>query len=312
MKGRIRRSVTVIGAVTLAALMAVPGAALAKGGPPAGAGGGGGKPGGETAVNNLSFPIEWAEGSALALTGTELEATVGGTVLAGTNSIEDLTPCLGAIQKDPLNVWQAQNDFVSSVVNTIDWGDNLEAKDWKVGSVVRVETGLYDENLAPTMLKFEMCYISGSGTTEVWGLRVVDNADGTYSPVTTESSTAMVYTADAWLTIQKVDPTKALTWDPITRMWTGEGALGNTAVSAAASAELNVQGKVVYGYVWRTKGLSAGEYRITFSLGANSGTSLVGATVAVAEANQAVVDNVNDLTYIDVGLTTTSGGGKKK
>ena len=50
-------------------------------------------------------------------------------------------------------------------------------------------------------------------------------------------------------------------------------------------AELNVQGKVVYGYVWTTRGLTAGEYRLTFSIDqilplptATPGVTLAGAT----------------------------------
>lgn len=308
MNGRKRHIAAVMGTVVLAALLAVPGNAFAKGP------GGGGKPGTETAVNNLSYPIEWAGGSTpLAMPGTEMVATIGGTVLSGTYSTLDLTTCLGAVQKDPLNVWQAQNDPVASVTLTeIDWGDNLEAKDWKAGSVVRVETGLYDNALATAMLKYEMCYISGSGTDEVWGLRVTQNADGTYTPVTTDSTSAMVYTSKAYLTIQKIDPDQAgsLTWDATNHLWVGAS---QPVVNEQATGELNVQGKVVYGYVWRTKSLSPGEYRITFSLGNAlvSGVSVDNAYVAPGELNSAVVDATNNLTYIDVGLTSSSGGGRK-
>ena len=59
-------------------------------------------------------------------------------------------------------------------------------------------------------------------------------------------------------------------------MWTGTGA-GAPVFNMAAwqrttdgpgsyGAELNVGGKIVYGFVWRTTDLTAGEYRLTFSL----------------------------------------------
>ena len=47
--------------LTLVISIAGLGLAVAKG-PGSGGGGGGGKPGGETAGNNLSFPVIWAEG----------------------------------------------------------------------------------------------------------------------------------------------------------------------------------------------------------------------------------------------------------
>ncbi len=322
MNAKMRWATAVLAAAAAATVLAMPmTGATAKGG----------KPGGVTAGNNLSFPVEWSEAAyKLTLPGTMETASIAGTVATGTYTMEDLTPCLGAVQKQALNVWQAENAVVTpNAVTTIDWGDNLESKDWRAGQVVRVETGLYDEALPAAMTKYEMCYISGSGTTEVWGARVTDNGDGTYTPVTTESNVAMVYTAAARLTIQKVDPALALTWDPVTHVWTGPGVIGTPIFNKATyektadgpgsyGAELNVQGKVVYGYVWQTSGLTAGEYRLTFSLDQPTaftpGVTLEGAQVLTTTegSNQAVVQDADDLTYIDVGLTGKAGGGGKK
>jgi hypothetical protein len=308
------------------------------GGKPDNPGGGGGKPGGETAGNNLSFPVQWSEtGLTVALPGAAGVVRTDGVVLPGTNSTDDLTPCLGAVQKDALNSWQADStDAAPNVVTTIDWGDNLESKDWKLGTVVRVETGLYDSVLAAPMIRYEMCYISGSGTDEVWGLRVT-GAPGAYVPVEVDSPEAMVYTAGARLTIQKVEPGGTYTWDPVTHMWTGTGASEPTFNAAAwqktadgpgsYGAELNVGGKIVYGYVWKTTGLTAGDYRLTFSLdGPQAGfvgsgasfdgtTTILGSTEVVAAeeeggGNVAQIDIANQLTYIDVGLT--AGGGSSR
>lgn len=308
------------------------------GGKPDNPGGGGGKPGGETAGNNLSFPVQWSEdGMTVALPGDPAVVTVNGVVLPGTYSTDDMTPCLGAVQKDANNSWQADSALAASnVITTIDWGDNLESKDWKLGTVVRVETGLYDNVLPDTMTRYEMCYISGSGTDEVWGLRVTGSA-GAYVPVQVENTEAMVYTAGARLTIQQIVPGGTYTWDPATHMWTGTGASAPIFNAAAwqkttdgpgsYGAELNVGGKIVYGFVWKTTGLTAGEYRLTFSLDdAEAGfvgsgasfdatTTILGAVTEVAAAeegggNTAVVDTANQLTYIDVGLT--SGGGSSR
>jgi hypothetical protein len=298
-------------------------------------GGGGGKPGGETAGNNLSFPVLWSEdGRSVSLPGEAGVVLTDGPVLPGTYTPDDSTPCMGAIQKNTLNSWQADSMTVApNSVTTIDWGDNLESKDWRLGTVVRVETGLYKDIAPDTMTRYEMCYISGSGTDEVWGLRVTGNATDGYEAVTTDSPEAMVYTAGARLTIQQIVPDLAggLTWDEATHAWTGPGAsdpVFNMAAWERVSdgpgsygAELNVSGKIVYGFVWTTADLEAGEYRLTFSLdndeGFDSGATLVEADILgsteieVSEegdgGNTAVVDRVNDLTYIDVGLVP--GGG---
>jgi hypothetical protein len=310
------------------------------GGKPDNPGGGGGKPGGETAGNNLSYPVQTAESVyPLTFPGTAGTVTIDGVVLPGTYSTDDLTPCLGAVQKDALNSWQADSALATpNVVTTIDWGDNLESKDWKLGTVVRVETGLYDNVLAAPMTRYEMCYISGSGTDEVWGLRVTGTA-GNYTAVEVpDNLEAMVYTAGARLTIQQIVPGGTYTWDPATHAWTGTGASAPIFNMAAwqrtedgpgsYGAELNVGGKIVYGYVWKTTGLTAGEYRLTFSLDdAEAGfvgsgaafdatTTILASTEVEAAAedegggNTAQIDTANQLTYIDVALT--AGGGSTR
>ena len=273
----------------------------------------------------------------MTLPGTAGTVLITGAVLEGQLTPDDPTPCLGAVQKDAMNSWQAGSVLATpNSVTTIDWGDNLESKDWRLGTVVRVETGLYDGALAEAMTRYEMCYISGSGTDEVWGMQVT-GVPGAYVPVTTESTEAMVYTAGARLTIQQIVPGSEPTWDPALHAWIGAGASTPTFNMAtwertadgpgSYGAELNVGGKVVYGYVWQTSGLTAGEYRLTFSLDGTedgfdgSGVSLAGATIlgsteveAAAEddggGNAAIVVDALNLTYIDVGLTT--GGGSAR
>ena len=67
-----------------------------------------------------------------------------------------------------------------------------------------------------------MCYLSGKGTTEVWGA-LVPSLDSR-TPVTQESTTAMVYTAGARLTIQRIVPDRDYTWDTASHRWIGSGA----------------------------------------------------------------------------------------
>lgn len=323
-----------------AAQAAVPAAHGGGGG--GGGGHGGGGEGEEGVGNKLSYPVIWAD-ERLALPGVMGEVTLNpATVESGFLSPDDTTTgCLAAPQSDPLNLWQADNVAESGhQVTQIDWGDNLEAKDWTVsGGRVRVETALYDDSLAVPMNKYEMCWIEGSGTTESWGVQVTSDEspgpDDTYTPVTTSSTTAMVYTDGARLTVQRIAPGAQLQWNRELHRWVGDGSsdpIVNSAVwertedgPGTYGAELNIQGKVIYGYNWNPANLPPGEYRLTFSLDdsgpaySGSGTTLESAAIlasteteeetpdaaprAEAAGNVAVVLGEENLSYIDVGLT---------
>ncbi len=296
----------------------------------------------EKAGNNLSFPIIWAEAEGRpSIPGVMGETLFDGQILDGTLDPDSPVTCFGAVQKDFGNSWQAESMDAGPghTVDVIDWGDNIEVKDWKIGNPVRVETGLYDTTLDAPMDRYEMCYISGQGQTEVWGAKVSKKNPSAKASVI-KSTEAMVFTAGARLTIQRIaDPTK-VSWDAASSQWVGAGAVApifNSAVHEKTTdgpgsygAELNVQGKIIYGYNWSTAGLFNGEYRLTYSLDgatgsfAGSGTSLMGATILAPEEgeeaaslispragsspnspNQAVVLGDQQLTYIDVAL---SGG----
>lgn len=299
--------------------------------------------------NNLSYPVLWAEeeGHPIPL-GTAGVESFDGQIFQGTLTTDPTSaPCYAAVQKDLGNSWQAENSIVGPdhKVTVIDWGDNLEVKDWGVNGKVRVETSLYDTALGDgvTMNRYEMCYVGGKGQTEVWGARV-NRPSGSVQATKIDNPDAMVFTAGARLTIQRIDDPSRASWDASAHRWVGVGAADpefNSAVYEATgdgpgsyAAEINVQGKIVYGFNWDTTGLYNGEYRLTFSIdGANDafpngpGTSLMGATIMPSaeeseseliaaraaggsggsggSANVAVVDGANELTYIDVGL---SGG----
>ena len=259
----------------------------------------------EEAGNNLSFPVLWAETEGrLAVPGSFGVDKFDGLISKGTLGKDSTEECWGAVQKDAGNSWQAENLDAGPdhTVTTIDWGDNIEVKDWKVGSPVRVETGLYDNTLVAPMKQYEMCYISGTGQTEVWGARVNGPGDMP-KPTILDGESAMVFTSGARLTIQRITDPAAATWDSIAHRWVGSGTtdpIFNSAVyektadgPGSYSAELNVQGKVIYGFNWATTGLFNGEYRITFSLDgvsdafpSGSGTSLLGASILVSEETE--------------------------
>jgi len=318
--------------------------ALAKG-PGGSNGGGGGKPSeGEDVGNNLSYPLLIAG-----------ETGYSGPLLRGT----EYAPVLGTLPSDYLvlpdgtrsyyqqnanNTWQASNASAECAgidVDLINWGDNLESKDWAYRQMIRVETQLYDE-VGATMpdggdtLAYEMAKTNDqTGKNEMWGLHT-DSTGGTAFTYVPE--TAFVYTGASRLSIQQIDPATAsgLAWDG--GKWTGTGA-GEVVVDVDTATsgdgitgykgEISVSGNFVYGYVWnsRTDSVGPGEYRLTFSLDGltQQCVSLAGAEIMVpveeegdisiaAEplGNVPVVDDANNLTYIDVGLTSQKGGGRNK
>ncbi len=295
------------------------------------------KPGGETAGNNLSYPVLWAEGITKTLPGTPgMEPILSGTwwYQWGTNGSDpDVTPAScppdpdnqaycddgvplqfdaalvpgtppadsplplarAYIQKDAQNVWQAGSADVSAAplnVHWIDWGDNLESVDWYTRSQVRTEVVLF-QDLATPMTEYEMRHTSGWGIDEAHGAAASLDEPPVITPG--PGSSATVYSHCARLTIQKLlvdrdDPALAdLVWVPGEGWAEPEGYeddlinphLFNGSVHEGGdgpgyySAEINVKGRIIYGYTWSVRKLNegAGDYRITFSFDQECGTA---------------------------------------
>jgi len=241
----------------------------------------------EGAGNCLSFPVIWSDDVTKPLRGVtgvmELEGLFTESDNPNTGEY-DLVPWYH--QQDDLNVWCAETSLQVSkgqlAVSRIDWGDNLEAKSWYTSSVVRVETVLYQDLPAgQEMLAYHMLKLNDEqGPAELWGT----NGQTYLSPEAT------VYSGCARLTIQKLaldrdDPNLNLTWNPSVGAWEGDvtSTIFNGGVWQAVdgpgyySAEINVQGKCIYGFNWfvRNTENAAGDYRITFSLdNSKAGTTL--------------------------------------
>jgi hypothetical protein len=275
-------------------------------------------------------------------------------------------------QKVPGQTWKSEvaDGDDSAIAEYVDWGDALESRTSSATSVVRVETMPFDDQslatLAP-MQGFEMWHVAGQGKTEMWGARVADTDtpqhymyDGTF---------AIIHTGQARLNLAKLStgapaqgcPTTtsvggfspydginpdgsesttetALIWDSGTKTW--GGAL--FTADLPYSAELNIQGKYVYGYNWNLKTFNAegyekaGWWRLTFYapdvsftedtiIGAPSvptsylGLPLLSATAAgeiepAAETEgrlyvARVLGDLDNLTFIDVCINAAKGGG---
>jgi len=278
-------------------------------------------------------------------------------------------PCMAVFQQQDSNSnWQAESADWSATpvkVHWIDWGDNLESVDWYTRSKVRTEVVLI-QDLTNPMTEYVMKHLSGWGIDELWGLATVGLSWDPDPPVyhtgadVRDGYEATVYSHCARLTIQKLtkprdDETLSLTWNPAIGEWDGDvtddgvdPALFNKGVWEGGdgpgyySAEINVKGKVIYGYTWdvknlndKTGGTAAGDYRITFSLDAaghcpvicntffDTNTTILepveeeAAVEAVEEEPTGggavgVIDVINNLTYIDVRILERSGGKKTK
>ena len=262
------------------------------------------------------------------------------------------------IQKVPSNVWQATNFAATEplYVDLIDWGDNLESIDWGVRSMVRTEVVLY-ENLETPVVEYAMRHVDGWGEDEVHGLQTTLDDEIVYGPGTQ----ATVYSHNARLTIQKLNvdrdsiPEDGLTWEPSTG-WKStvpgdtlvNPPLLNMAVYEAAdgpgyyNAEVNVKGKVIYGYTWNLRHMNegTGTYRITFSFDSEGGPvalntffdELTQILVPIEEeavskivltangdtesedgegsrGGTGIIDAANNLTYMDIRIVEGHGEG---
>jgi hypothetical protein len=349
-------------------------------------------PSGETAGNNLSYPVLWADDYEKTLPGTMGQYALNGEwwYVWGVDPIDPQAPlfscepdpnnpevCLNGdlpgdgsstvykayVQKDVNNTWQAFNATPIGPVNIdlIDWGDDLESVDFSINSMVRAEVVLFEylddedyiDKTLPQYPQYPMRHVFGWGSSEVHGLQTVNQAGDPLPvydaviPTDPAYYLATVYSHNARFTIQKLNVDDLgelgeLTWNP------GEGWSGtdinppifNMAVYQAGdgpgyyNAEINVKGKIIYGYTWKVRTLNegAGYYRLTFSFDTDGpvglNTFIDDATtiivpdeeepeelVAEAEAGGgtggiAVKDAGKNLTYMDILITPkTKGGG---
>ncbi len=241
------------------------------------------------------------------------------------------------------------------VVDLIDWGDNLESVDWYTKSQVRTEVVLFEDQLEGDpeenpwpMLEYQMRHTSGWGIDEVHGLEADLDGVAQEGPGTR----ATVYSHCARLTIQRLltdrdDPALAdLVWvagDGWTEPEGYEDDLINPHIFNGSvheggdgpgyySAEINVKGRIIYGYTWNVRQLNdgAGDYRLTFSFDETCGPATLntlfadGTTEILVPAEEVVVAAEEggdegggtaalrtdlNLTYIDIRILERGGGG---
>jgi len=232
----------------------------------------------ETYGNNLSLPVVFAEGIGIlglpsaegaGLRGTPTPYLVEPFIYDGTTYYLQQTQ----------NTWQAEwmNGSPNGEVVRCDWSDNIVRQTWTETSVIRVEMVLF-KDLVESLTGYEMSYLYGEGIEEVWGT----------TGFTYPSSLATVYSINARLTIDKLDGPAGNVVGTLydSAIYDRFGVDGPTN---AYSAEINVPGKVIYGFNWDLNkfdmasiGLpnepKSGWYRLTFSLDPNANYSILDET----------------------------------
>ena len=301
---------------------------------PDGVGGGGGNrpPSGEDAQgNNLSFPALATDGYTIGAIASE-QFTVPYTGTYPGLTAEEIAALAGHDwypQKTEGNSWQA--DYLTDQevdVSYVDWGDNIESINPKIGRPFRLEIQLYkrlaeiEESM--TMRGFVMAVLEyPSSSNELQGT----------NNVTYEGNFATVVSSLWKLRIQYCGNEI-----PVDLYWDGSAWVSAsttcTDVPVSFAVELNVGGKLIFGGSqggWKPR--SAGFYRITFYGPATTNMSLryaevgnyadfsVPPVVALTESESEegdegaatpVVDDTNNISYVDVQVVAGGGGSSKK
>ena len=286
--------------------------------------------------NNLSVPVVFSEGIGLG----GLPVTVEGARNAlntglRPGSTENLTvdawPFFYAGNKadqgayylqQTLNTWQADwRDGTAMGMQHAEaaWGDNLTHHTWNTGAPIRVEVSLNDLSSGP-LTGYNMTVISGSRNTEVQG------TDGS-----TASMTPTIYSVVPRLVVQRISGENGTVVQELVNKGVVEG-FGAEEGPGVFAAEVNVGGKVLYGYNLNIGSLSlnpgvdpVGWYRIGFVLESRATTSTIDVSRNVVidqVANAAAVDSEGETlkytpqvsaegnaTWVDIYVDSAKGSG---
>lgn len=356
-------------AVAIAIALAAP-LAWGQGQGPGGGGGGGNKPpGGETAVNNLSYPAVKIDGTAATYIFTPSTPLLGANYSYGCNVPETVGeskyPNTSCVSSDGLIYYSAETCralvpncadpnipieriywqktahkwsadatvHLTSIdgpraAQFVDWSDSLESQIWWDTASIRVETTPFAA-LAETQTGLTMWHVYGQGTIEMWGARASEAGVAAEY----ESPVAILHTGKARLNISKLSTpladcttpvTWGGTWDPSTRTWSTSTF---TLYNGLYTAELNIGGKYVYGYNWQLRRDivppdigKTGWWRLTFYTEDNVVGFAPGAGVdppgvdptTLQKTFTPVADSANSLSYIDICVRGSKGGGGTK
>ena len=270
------------------------------------------RPSPETAFgNNLSVPVVFSEGIGItglpvtvagapnyANTGLRPGATenlvVNGLPYFYAGNVSDCTWPDGtkAYCQKGLNAWQAQWLDGSAALQhaSATWGDNIISQSLQTSAPVRVEVSLNDLT-SGTLSGFNMQVVSGTGSTESQGTNGV-----------TAAMTPTIYSVMPHLIVSKLDTSGGnAVGSPLVDKRVID-ALGAEEGPGNFAAEVNVGGKIVYGYNLRVS--EAGWYRVAFVLEGSATNGVINAT-----RNVTIDALTNSATEEESGGSGGSGSG---
>jgi len=218
------------------------------------------------------------------------------------------------------NTWQPEWILGQSGVEhaaRIDWGDNLTSQTLTATSVIRIEHALYDDVTGPKTgyVMDGTCTQNPSSPDEIQGTK---GLTGLFTPT--------IYSVTPRLTIQKLTGQGGT---PIAGAIAFDGAVADGFGQDGPGfygAEINVGGKLIYGYVLFMKRVNIGTipkdgwWRITFALqtGATLPTGSVvsrGVRITALDASDVAKAQLNldgYTTWMDVEIKSSKGGGGRQ
>lgn len=276
-----------------------------------------------TVGNNLSYPVVFTEG--IGLTGLAVTTDPGVRPTAEENILVDQLPFWYAgnvadyngtyYLQQGTNTWQAEwldGSTAGMQQAEVAWGDNLTGVEFNTHQNIRIEIVLNDFG-GRQLSGFNMTALYGTGEAEMQG------TDGT-----TALFTPTLYSVMPRIIIEKLDDT---TREPVQKVFEGTiyDAFGGDG-SGNFTAEVNVAGKLIYGYNLMIQNLTFpgdlhkyGWWRVTFQLDDNGqvGGAPVARNIALAALSAGAggrmfppqLDQARNVTWVDFNVKSSSGGG---
>jgi len=208
--------------------------------------------------NNMSWPTVFAEG--IGLTGLAVATDPGVRPTPAEGITVDVLPFFwsgnvpttaGYYEQQTFNTWRAmwidgtgQSPYDAQAY----WGDNITAKEWSAARPIRVEIALSATGVG-TLTGYNMTYLRGEGPTEMQG---TDGTTGAFIP--------LIYTVAPTITVEKLDAKG--------------GNVVSTFFDGEIKAEVNVGGRIVYGYQLNLATSGTGWYRLRFRTAATANLAL--------------------------------------
>ncbi|MGE0554092.1 MAG: Ig-like domain-containing protein [Gemmatimonadales bacterium] len=221
----------------------------------------------EEAGNNLSWPTVFVDGTGITGLAVATDPGVRPTTAEGVTA--DTLPFFWDGNAPTYNTYYEQQTSNTWRAELLDgtgqaaydasayWGDNITVKEWSATRPIRVEIALSATGVG-TLTGFNMTYLYGEGPDEMQG---TDGSTAEFVP--------LIYTVGPTITVEKLSGPG--------------GSVVATVADEPINAEVNVGGRIIYGYQLKLDASGPGWYRLRYRLatGANARITAVGNTTGM-------------------------------